>query len=136
MQRGDGTGQVAGFVAKIGVRDLTVQLAGRQFVHRHADAIQRHAYGIADQPGQQQGQRRPTQQQDGRDRSTTLCVLRQVLRCIVDVGFLVFLDLVEQPVAALFQRKKILTVEQHQGLTQGTLAGQLQCLIAVFLQTL
>ncbi|MNX81983.1 hypothetical protein D3C86_1136920 [compost metagenome] len=51
----------------------------------------------------------------------------------MDVGFLVFLDLVEQPVAALFQRKKILTVEQHQGLTQGTLAGELQRFIAIFL---
>jgi hypothetical protein len=136
LQRGDGARQVAGFVAKVGVRDLTVQLAGCQLVNRRAYAVQRHTDGVADQPGQQQGQRRTAQQQHISDLAAALRILGQILRRIVDVGFLVFLYLDEQTVAFLLQREKFVTVEQRQGLPEGALAGQLQRFIAVFLQAL
>ncbi|MNE21097.1 hypothetical protein D3C80_1142460 [compost metagenome] len=43
LQRGDCPGKVTGLVAKVGVRDLAVQLAGSQLVHRYAHTVKRYA---------------------------------------------------------------------------------------------
>ncbi|MNR47471.1 hypothetical protein D3C85_1665740 [compost metagenome] len=48
LQRGNGPRQIAGFVAQVGVGDLAVQLARRQFINRHADTVERHTNGITD----------------------------------------------------------------------------------------
>ncbi|MNM89502.1 hypothetical protein D3C81_1017340 [compost metagenome] len=43
LQRGDCPGKVTGLVAQVDVRDLAVQLARSQLVHRNAHAVKRYA---------------------------------------------------------------------------------------------
>ncbi|MNH10278.1 hypothetical protein D3C79_697520 [compost metagenome] len=93
------------------MRDPTVQLAGSQLVNRGTYAVQRHADGAANQPGQQQGQCRAAQQQDISYRAAALRIVGQIFRRIVDIGFFVIFYQDEQRVAFLLQCQEFLTVE-------------------------
>ncbi|MNF74807.1 hypothetical protein D3C84_568490 [compost metagenome] len=136
LQFGDSPCQVACFVIHVGVRDRLIKLPGGQLVHGHPHPVERIAYRLADQPGQQQRQRQASEQQYVGQQGAAFGIVGNVLGRVANRGFLDLGDRVQKGVGLLSQLLELTAIEQHQRLTLLALIDQLKGVIAMALQLL